>query len=397
MGNLGSLPKTLALLGCTSLTFTPHMSRQRGTAERTIALLRQHIKKAYLHVRPKANTITDYRVLLTIALQSLNEQAPQGVTISRRQLYFGLAANIPWSFHTQQDSLQLWTEDYIKQLKGLDTLYRKRILLAQKRANMARQNNLIYKPNQLVLFSEITKQTDAILTPHIVLKITSPRCKECVRDIDQCHDCENKPSTAIQIQCLNTGKKKVTDKSNLYPLLGSDYISPKLLQYVTQLHSRAKQDTLTQTPNDKTTTHNNSIQPNKSNTDLTNIDPTETTSTNTQNPPTQILPPLDTEILSPDPTREIILRHSQDNKTKQSDNNNPNTPIQEEWIIHNKILPDDKWNAAKKTKTKATRKTQSHKNVHIAQQTKTILKSTPPVNFQFLEKHQQKAYRTAIQ
>merc|ERR1711954_510258 len=98
--NLGSLPKTLALLGCTSLTFTPHMSRQRGTAERTIALLRQHIKKAYIHVRPKANAITDYRVLLTIALQSLNEQAPQGVTISRRQLYFGLAANIPWSFHT---------------------------------------------------------------------------------------------------------------------------------------------------------------------------------------------------------------------------------------------------------------------------------------------------------
>ena len=26
--NLGNLPKTLALLGCTSLTFTPHMSRQ---------------------------------------------------------------------------------------------------------------------------------------------------------------------------------------------------------------------------------------------------------------------------------------------------------------------------------------------------------------------------------
>ena len=89
--------------------------------------------------------------------------------------------------------------------------------------------------------------------------------------------------------------------------------------------------------------------------------------------------------------REIILRHSQDNKTKQSGNNNTNTPIQEEWIIHDKILPDDKWNAAKKTKTKAIRKTKSHNNVHIAQQTKTILKTTPPVNFQFLEKHQQKA------
>ena len=70
---------------------------------------------------------------------------------------------------------------------------------------------------------------------------------------------------------------------------------------------------------------------------------------------------------------------------KQSDNNNPNTPIQEEWIIHDKILPDDKWNAAKKTKTKAKRKTKSHNNVHIAQQKKTILKTTPPVNFQFLK------------
>merc|ERR1712081_137525 len=68
--NLGSLPKTLALLGCTSLTFTPHMSHQRGTAKRTIALLRQHIKKAYIHVRPKANNTTDYKVLLTIALQT---------------------------------------------------------------------------------------------------------------------------------------------------------------------------------------------------------------------------------------------------------------------------------------------------------------------------------------
>ena len=128
------------------------MSRQRGTAERTIALLRQHIKKAYIHVRPKASNTTDYKVLLTIALQSLNEQAPQGVTISRRQLYFGLAANIPWSFHTQQDSLEHWTQDYLEQLKGLDTLYHERLMLAQKPANTARQNNLIYKPNQLVLF-----------------------------------------------------------------------------------------------------------------------------------------------------------------------------------------------------------------------------------------------------
>merc|ERR1712081_23416 len=131
--------------------------------------------------------------------------------------------------------------------------------LAQKRAKSTRQNNLIYKPNQLLLFSEVTKQTDTVLTPPIVLKITSPQCNNCVRDVDQCRSCKNKPSTGIQIQCLNTSKKKVTDKSNLYPLLGSDYISPKLLHYVTQLHSRAKQDTITQTPHDKTTTHYNSI------------------------------------------------------------------------------------------------------------------------------------------
>ena len=78
-------------------------------------------------------------------------------------------------------------------------------MLAQKRANATRKNNLIYKPNQLVLFSEVTKQTDAVLTPHIVLRITSPRCKDCVRDINQCRGCKIKPSTAIQIQCLHTG------------------------------------------------------------------------------------------------------------------------------------------------------------------------------------------------
>merc|ERR1711954_350257 len=70
-------------------------------------------------------------------------------------------------------------------------------------------------------------------------------------------------------------------------------------------------------------------------------------------------------------------------------------PIQEEWIIHDEILPDDKWNSAQKTKKKATKKTKSHNNVHIAHQTKAILKVTPPINFQFLEKHQSKAYITA--
>ena len=75
----------------------------------------------------------DYRVLLNIALQPLNEQAPQGVTISRCQLYFGLPANTPWSFQTKQDSVEHWTQDYAEQLQGLDNLYHKRLMLAQKK------------------------------------------------------------------------------------------------------------------------------------------------------------------------------------------------------------------------------------------------------------------------
>ena len=148
---------------------------------------------------------------------------------------------------------------------------------------------------------------------------------------------------------------------------------------------------MTQTSDDETTPPNNSIQPDNSDADLTTIDQTNNPSTSMQNPQKQDITTLDTEILSPDPTREILLRHTQNNKTKQSDNHNKNTPIQEEWIIHDKILPDDKWNTAKKTK----RKTKAKNNIHMVQQTQTILKATPPINFQFLEKHQQKAYTKA--
>ena len=74
----------------------------------------------------------DYRVLLYIALQPLNEQALQGVTISRCQLYFGIPANTTWSFQTKQDSVEHWTQDYAEQLQGLDNLYHKRLMLAQK-------------------------------------------------------------------------------------------------------------------------------------------------------------------------------------------------------------------------------------------------------------------------
>ena len=122
----------------------------------------------------------------------------------------------------------------------------------------------------------MTKQPNAVLSPHIVLRITSPWCNDCVRDVDQCRSCENKPSTAIQIQCLNTGKKRVTNKSNLYPLLGSDYISPKLLQYVTQLHSRLKQDSITHTLNEEGEINNHQTQPYiEPNTSLTNMKSTD--------------------------------------------------------------------------------------------------------------------------
>ena len=40
-------------------------------------------------------------------------------------------------------------------------------------------------------------------------------------------------------------------------------------------------------------------------------------------------------------------------------------------------------------------KTKSSHNVNIAQQHKSISKTTTPINFQFIEKNQQKAYMTA--
>merc|ERR1712081_17130 len=146
-----------------------------------------------------------------------------------------------------------------------------------------------------------------------------------------------------------------------YPLLGSDYISPKLLQYVTQLHSRAKQDTITQMLDDETAEHNNPIQHDNSTTELANIDQTLPSSNNIQNPLTQDLPAEDPEILSPDPVREVILRHTQPVK-------NNNTTIQEEWIIPDKILPDKVWNPDTNSKTQNT-----------TQSTHTHTKTTTPL------------------
>merc|ERR1712114_16578 len=41
------------------------------------------------------------------------------------------------------------------------------------------------------------------------------------------------------------------------------------------------------------------------------------------------------------------------------------------------------------------KKTRTQHNVNIAQQTQTILKKTPPVNFQFIDRHQHRAYTKA--
>merc|ERR1712112_433477 len=118
-------------------------------------------------------------------------------------------------------------------------------------------------------------------------------------------------------------KEKSNRQIKSVPSTGSDYISPKLLQYVTQLHSRAKQDTITQMLDDETTAHNSPIQPDNSTTELANIDQTLPSSNNVQNPLTQDFPAEDPEILSPDPTREVILRHSQNSqKTQPAKNNN---------------------------------------------------------------------------
>ena len=102
-----------------------------------------------------------------------------------------------------------------------------------------------------------------------------------------------------------------------------------------------------------------------------------------QSQQSQDMTTLDTEILSPDPTREKLLKYTPNDKSKQTNNQNTKTPIREEWAIHDEILPDNKWNKAKKTKRKAKTKN----NEHIAQQTQPILKTTPPVDFQFFDKH----------
>ena len=149
------------------------------------------------------------------------------------------------------------------------------------------------------------------------------------------------------------------------------------MQYVTQLHSRSKQDSITHTFNKEEAINTDPTQPNiEPNTSFRNIESTKNPSIDTQNKPkTQNLLPQgqeslspDPELLSPDPAREIVLRHSQDNQTKQPVNNNNNTTIQEEWIIPNKLLPDETWNLAPNSKTQVQNKTQSSHDVNIVHQ-----------------------------
>ena len=176
------------------------------------------------------------------------------------------------------------------------------------------------------------------------------------------------------------------------------------MQYVTQLHSRSKQDSITHTFNIEEAINTDPTQPNiEPNMGVRNIESTKTPSIDTQNRPEEqnLLPQSqeslspDPEFLSPDPAREIILRHSQDNQTKQPVNNNNNTTIQEEWIIPNKLLPDETWNLATNSKTQVQNKTQSSHDVNIAHQCKSILKATTPITSNIIENYQKRAYLAA--
>merc|ERR1712115_443593 len=125
-------------------------------------------------------------------------------------------------------------------------------------------------------------------------------------------------------------------------------------------------------------------------TNLSNTEQVSTPEITLQKQQTQDIPTVDTEILSPDPTREILLKYTPNKASPQTNNPNTQTPIREEWIIQDEILPDNQWNKAKQSQ-----KTRTQHNVNIAQQTQSILKKTPPVNFQFIDRHQCRAYTKA--
>ena len=101
-------------------------------------------------------------------------------------------------------------------------------------------------------------------------------------------------------------QKESNRQVQLYPLLGSDYISPKLLQYVTQLHSRSRQDSVTHTLGEGESVNSQQTQPTKeSQTDLINIYSADHQNIEGQTPlATQDLIPL-----SPDPIRDIIIKN----------------------------------------------------------------------------------------
>merc|ERR1711954_310798 len=159
---------------------------------------------------------------------------------------------------------------------------------------------------------------------------------------------------------------------------------------VTQLHSRAKQENTTQQLDDDMTPPSQLTQADDQDTNLSNTEQVSTPDITLQKQQTQDIPTVDTEILSPDPTQEILLKYTPNKASPQTNNSNTQTPIREEWIIQDEILPDNKWN-----KTNKSKKGHTQHNVNRAQQTQTILKKTPPVNFQFIDRHQCRAYTKA--
>merc|ERR1712112_799469 len=124
--------------------------------------------------------------------------------------------------------------------------------------------------------------------------------------------------------------------------------------------SRAKQETTTQPLNDEMAPPSQLTEADAQETNLPNTEQTSTPDTTMQNQQTQDMPTVDTEILSPDPTREILLKYAPNSAFKQTDNPNTQTPIREDWIIQDEILPDNKWNRTNKTK-----KTHTQHNVNI--------------------------------
>merc|ERR1711873_205963 len=114
------------------------------------------------------------------------------------------------------------------------------------------------------------------------------------------------------------------------------------------------------------TSPNQLTQATDQDTNFSNTEQVSTPDITLQRQQTQDIPTVDTEILSPDPTREILLKYTPNKASPQTNNPNTQAPIREEWIIQDEILPDNQWNKAQQSQ-----KTRTQHNVNIAQQTQT--------------------------